>query len=217
MDYRKSTKQRFLCAPLLARSEDPPMRYARFLAKQLQPYIGQSETYIKDSAHFIEKIKNLGVAPNNILVSFNAVSLFTMVPVNETMNYLKDSFLEDLVKLFQHCLTTTYFKWKRDFYEQIDGVAMENPLKGIEKELKQLEEAFVANGYSSQEIKRAIRPNRHRGGDSHEKNAEQSGFACLPYIHKGSLCWTGMAVVSDAGCASRTLLDLDNILRVDGF
>ncbi|KAJ8921267.1 hypothetical protein NQ315_013739 [Exocentrus adspersus] len=54
----------------------------------------------------------------------------------------------------------------------------------IEKELKHLEEAFIANGYSSQEIKRAIRPNRHRGGDSHEKNAEQSGFACLPYIHK---------------------------------
>ncbi|KAJ8919385.1 hypothetical protein NQ315_016478 [Exocentrus adspersus] len=31
----------------------------------------------------------------------------------------------------------------------------------IEKELKRLKEASAANGYSSQEIKRAIRPNRH--------------------------------------------------------
>ncbi|KAJ8916727.1 hypothetical protein NQ315_013931 [Exocentrus adspersus] len=197
-----------------------------------------------------------------------------MVPVNETINYLKDSFLEGLVKLFQHCLTTTYFKWKGDFYEETDGVAMRSPLtpvvanyfmenfeqqvldqaptkpkcwlryvddtfviwphgrdrlqeflghlnsinpqdtindgnsnhhprqnrgiiktlvekarricdpEDIDKDLKHLEEAFVANGYSNQETKRVICPNRHRGCDSHEKNAEQLGFACLPYIHR---------------------------------
>lgn len=44
----------------------------------------------------------------NILVSFDVVSLFTMVPVQVLVHMGE---LEDITALFQHVLTTAYFQW----------------------------------------------------------------------------------------------------------
>lgn len=66
-----------------------------------------------------------------MLVSFDVVSLFTMVPVNETMQYISQLFPTDIAELFRHCLTTTYFLWQNEIYEQTDGVAMGNPLSPV--------------------------------------------------------------------------------------
>lgn len=54
-----------------------------------------------------------------------------MVPVQDTLNFLAKYFPEDIVSLFKHTLTTTYFQWNGNFYEQTDGVAMGNPLSPI--------------------------------------------------------------------------------------
>ncbi|KAJ4425918.1 hypothetical protein ANN_27544 [Periplaneta americana] len=78
--------------------------------------------------HFIEKIQTLKTRPGDIMVSFDVVSLFTRVPIIETIELLKNIFPEDIVALFQLVLTTTYFQWNGDFYEQTDGVAMGSPL-----------------------------------------------------------------------------------------
>nr|XP_060617816.1 uncharacterized protein LOC132767173 [Anolis sagrei ordinatus] len=91
----------------------------------------ETRDYIKDSAHFIEKISNLKLNTNDKLISFDVVSLFTMVPVADTMALINQRFPEDITALFHHCLTTSYFQWDNEFYEQKDGVAMGSPLSPV--------------------------------------------------------------------------------------
>ena len=43
------------------------------------------------------------------MVSFYAVSLLTQVPLVESLNLLCQYFSEDILALFRHILTSTYF------------------------------------------------------------------------------------------------------------
>ncbi|XP_060520792.1 uncharacterized protein LOC132698616 [Cylas formicarius] len=54
-----------------------------------------------------------------------------MVPVKETLDLISAHFRNDVTELFRHCLTTTYFQWNKEFYEQVDGVAMGSPLSPV--------------------------------------------------------------------------------------
>jgi hypothetical protein len=54
----------------------------------------------------------------NVLVSFDVVSLFTKVPLNDTLQLLEQPFDSRMIDLFQHVLTSTYFLFEGKFYEQ---------------------------------------------------------------------------------------------------
>jgi hypothetical protein len=43
------------------------------------------------------------------MVSFDIVSLFSQVPIVESLNLLSQHFCEDILALFRHVLTSTYF------------------------------------------------------------------------------------------------------------
>jgi hypothetical protein len=64
----------------------------------------------------------------DILVSFDVVSLFTMVPIGEALYLLSWHFDEDIFKLFCHVLTSSIFRFNNQFCEQTNGVAMGLPL-----------------------------------------------------------------------------------------
>jgi sorbitol-specific phosphotransferase system component IIC len=61
------------------------------------------------------------------MVSFDVASLFTKVPIKDTIYLLGQHFAEDILRLFPHVLTTSYFS----FNGQIDGVAMGSPLSPV--------------------------------------------------------------------------------------
>jgi len=54
-----------------------------------------------------------------------------MVPMKTAMEQIEQDFPLDIAKLFKHCLTTTYFQWQGEFFEQNDGVAMGSPLNPV--------------------------------------------------------------------------------------
>jgi hypothetical protein len=62
------------------------------------------------------------------MVSFDAVSLFTKVPVEESLTLLSQHFKDEILALYKHVLTSTYFCVDGQFYEQTDEVAMGSPL-----------------------------------------------------------------------------------------
>jgi hypothetical protein len=62
------------------------------------------------------------------MVSFEVVLLLTRVPIKETMDLLGRYSEEDVLRPFPHVLTTSYFSFNGQFYEQIDGVATGSPL-----------------------------------------------------------------------------------------
>jgi hypothetical protein len=65
------------------------------------------------------------------MVSFDIVSLFTKVSIRETMDLLGRHFDEDVLGLFRHVLTTSYFTFNGQFYGQRDGVAIGSPLSPV--------------------------------------------------------------------------------------
>jgi hypothetical protein len=65
------------------------------------------------------------------MVSFDIVSFFSRVPIKETMELLRRHFEEDVLGLFRHILTTSYFTFNGQFYGQTDGVAMGSLLSPV--------------------------------------------------------------------------------------
>ena len=65
------------------------------------------------------------------MVSFDIVSPFTNVPVEETLILLRQHFKDDVLALYKHVLTSTYFCVDGQLYEQTDGVAMGSPLSPV--------------------------------------------------------------------------------------
>jgi hypothetical protein len=64
------------------------------------------------------------------MVSFNVVYLFTQVPIVQSLNLLSQHFSEDILALFRHVLTSTYFSFLQ-FYEHTHSVAMCSPLSPV--------------------------------------------------------------------------------------
>lgn len=71
------------------------------------------------------------VKPRDILVNFDFVSLFTMVPAKRSLDRLRENFSKGITALFQHVLNTAHFKWENQFYEQLDRVAIRNPVNAV--------------------------------------------------------------------------------------
>jgi hypothetical protein len=61
-------------------------------------------------------------------VSLDVVSLFTEVPMEDTMQLLSQHLDEQMVVLVRHVLTTTYILYNGSYNDQKDGVAMGSAL-----------------------------------------------------------------------------------------
>ena len=94
---------------------------------------------LSSTNHFIEKLKQVNVQSYQILVSFDVVSLFTNVPLEETTqiiaNYLFDEDNPNTPPMEKHAFimlmklaTQGMFLHNGELFEQIDGVAMGSPL-----------------------------------------------------------------------------------------
>ena len=92
---------------------------------------------------FADEIRTISVNEDDILVSYDVTSLFTNVPLSETINILVDkAFTDDwfnttyglnlqknqLAKLLEIATTYQLFQFNGKLYEQTDGVAMDSPL-----------------------------------------------------------------------------------------
>jgi hypothetical protein len=109
----------------------PTYRLAQHLAHLLSGHIGHSPNNIKYSIEFVQFLSSLQVDTRDIMVSFDIVSLFTKVPIKETMDLLGSHFEEDILGLFRHVLTTSYFTFNGQFYRQTYGVAMGSLLSPV--------------------------------------------------------------------------------------
>jgi hypothetical protein len=92
-------------------------RLAKHLAGLLGSHIGSSPHHVRNSTEFVHNLGSLRVCPQDMMVSFEVVSLFTRVPIRETMSLLSRHFEEDILTPFRHVLTSSYFSFAGQFYE----------------------------------------------------------------------------------------------------
>jgi len=110
--------------PIISNIGAPTYKLAKYLPGLLKPLIGTTMHHVKNSVQFIQILQTIQIEPHDLLVSFDIVSLFTNVPIGDSLLLLEQHFNIDLVNLFRHVLTSTYFYFNGQYYEQTDGVAM---------------------------------------------------------------------------------------------
>ena len=65
----------------------PEYKLAKFLDFLIKSYMPDAKM-IQSTDEFLDKIKNFQFNPNQMLVSFDVVSLFTNVPLTETIEII---------------------------------------------------------------------------------------------------------------------------------
>ncbi|XP_065667600.1 uncharacterized protein LOC136087905 [Hydra vulgaris] len=94
-----------------------------------------------NSFSFVEELKQINVT-NKFIVSYDVESLFTNIPLKETINIATDLFFKDKTnskrfskvqfkKLLKISTSGSHFLFGGKYYDQTDGVAMGSPLAPI--------------------------------------------------------------------------------------
>jgi hypothetical protein len=93
------------------------------LAKHLAGLLGcrtaNSPHHVKNSTDFACTLGSLYAGPQDIMVSFDVVLLFTRVPIRKAMSLLSQHFEKDILRLFHHVLKTSCFSFSSQFYEKL--------------------------------------------------------------------------------------------------
>jgi hypothetical protein len=89
----------------------PTYRLAQHLAGLLSYYTAHSPYDVRNSIEFVCILGALRVDNRDKMVRFDEVSLFTRVPIKDTMYLLGLHFEEDILKLFRHVLAISYLRF----------------------------------------------------------------------------------------------------------
>jgi len=137
----KIHKQDVPLRPILSMSGSPQFSISKWLADMLAPVLSKYSTRcVKDSFEFGSIIRNTAVVPNAVMCSYDVVSLFTNVPLAETIDICCQSLYHsvDIAKpslhenefraLMLRVTSDVQFSFGDIMYQQCDGVAMGSPL-----------------------------------------------------------------------------------------
>ena len=123
--------------PILAAYNAPNFAIAKYLVPLLNEIATNNHTLSK-SSFFTQEILNQN--PQSFMVSFDVESLFTNVPLSETIDIIINKLFptqnstfhsfnkKDFRKLLELSVNDTHFIFNGKIYKQVDGMAMGSPL-----------------------------------------------------------------------------------------
>ena len=99
---------------------------------------------VPKSAKLAEKISNVDIQDDEVMLSFDVVSLFTAIPVDKACDYISNKLLNDntlssrtsldsneIISLLHFVLSNNYFIYDDKIYKQIHGCAMGSPVSPV--------------------------------------------------------------------------------------
>ncbi|XP_077516597.1 uncharacterized protein LOC144127356 [Amblyomma americanum] len=108
-----------------------------YLHRVFAPLVGKGSTFVRNSYEFIEKVCDISVDDDDLMVSFDVKSLFTSVPVDLAVDVCGAALHSDKklgertpfealdqLRLLKFCLENTYFVFRGTFYKEVHGTAM---------------------------------------------------------------------------------------------
>ena len=120
--------------PVMSDCGTPTGKVSEFLDHHLKPVMQSGKSYIKDSGHFLEKVKTLGCIPDNaILFTADVVGLYPSIPHQAGFIALKEALdksllkkipTDDLIKMAELVLSNNFFEFNSDTFQQISGTAI---------------------------------------------------------------------------------------------
>ena len=130
--------------PIVSCIRSPSYQLSSHIASLISPLAGKTDSYVRNSRHFVEVMRNLRVEEDEVLVSFDVSSLFTNVPVDKAVLVIRDMLQNDrtlsdrttlspnrVAELVEVCLRSTYYSHEGTFYEQREGAAMGSPVSAV--------------------------------------------------------------------------------------
>ncbi|BHF64099.1 hypothetical protein SprV_0200709800 [Sparganum proliferum] len=144
--------------PIVSLRGTPTFGLAKWLFQRLKFLTQGSQTTIHSAERFLEKLQGIRLTDDEVMVSFDVISLFTSIPqhlavetvqtlieqhYNETDNKHK---IKHLVDLLKHCLKT-FFTLNGATYKEVKGTLMGSPLSSLiaEAVLQQLKAPVFDN------------------------------------------------------------------------
>ena len=134
--------------PIVSYTGTPLYNLSKYISNILKTYINNDDRHSKNSKVFSEYVRTLTVDDDETLVSFDVTSLYTNVPINDTLTIIKEHLdndgdlqtktkipKEELLEIIRFLLTETWFKFNNNFYTQTDGVAMGGPTSSVVAEI----------------------------------------------------------------------------------
>ena len=104
--------------PIVSFVNSPTYGVSSFLVKILSPVVGNTENTVKNSCHFAEFVRGKTRKADQVLVSFDVVSLFTNIPVDLAIKVATKRLRQNIIDLLSFCLNTTYFVFEGCYYQQ---------------------------------------------------------------------------------------------------
>ena len=126
--------------PILSMSGSPQYRVSVWLCKLLQSVLSLYSVHcVRDTFDFVELLSELSVPSEGCLCSFDVVSLFTNVPLSDTVDICADALFRNSLptptlseasfrRLMLMVTSGVEFSFDNVMYRQCDGVAMGSPL-----------------------------------------------------------------------------------------
>ena len=121
--------------------KDLPYGVAKELPHIIKLLVGQSPNHLKNTQHFIQQLQGKKLEPGETITSFDVKALFTSVPVQPSIQIVKQRLQQDntlpqrtsmsiqqITSLLEFCLSHTYFLFQGKYYEQVQGAAMGSPI-----------------------------------------------------------------------------------------
>ena len=111
------------------------------LSRILKPLVGKSPHHIHNNQDFMEHLKAIQLGPDEVMVSYDVRAHFTSVLIQPALEVIEELLKEDpdlqsrtsmstkhIMDLLEFCLRSTYFTYRGNFYEQVEGAAMGSPI-----------------------------------------------------------------------------------------
>ena len=130
--------------PIVSFVNSPTYNLLRYSARILSPIVGNTVYTVKNSSHFAEFVRSETLNSDQVLVSFDVVTLFTEIPVDLAIKVAERRLtedvslsqrtslpVEDIINLLSFCLKTTYFMFEGNYFQQVFGTAMGSPVSAV--------------------------------------------------------------------------------------
>jgi hypothetical protein len=107
----------------------------------LAPLQNNNGYSVTNSTDFAHRLSDINIEDDEIMISFDVVSLFTAIPVEKTCEHIRNKLLkdatlqqrtnltiDDIIKLLRFTLSNSFFNYNKQTYKQIHGCAMGSPV-----------------------------------------------------------------------------------------
>ncbi|XP_062539104.1 uncharacterized protein LOC134207396 [Armigeres subalbatus] len=133
----KAHKEGLPLRPVVPCMTSPSYTLSQFVGKIIQKSI-DGRYNVTNSFSFCQYINSIQLPPGYVLISLDVVSLFTCIPkdlvlrdvINNWVNIKQntDINLDLFLEITEFCIDCSYFQFKGQFFQQVFGTAMGNPL-----------------------------------------------------------------------------------------